>query len=1082
MATRTAVGLSDFWTGTLGAYELDVAGSFQNVSITAVGGRAYLTRTASFTYDKMTDTIGSTNSSAEVIAAIRSWINTVPPNANPGFLWYGDVFVSGAMAAGGMREETYYCNGRYPVIIGMPPPIYIFLGQTYIEVDATISASGIYAGTSIINASYDDRTSPKDYTDRTFNPAWYVDEDSTFTVTCGSNSSSNATGLNVGLLDIGAQNIGSNFSAAWSLNLNRAPAVDTIYAAIKSPQAGSSDINLGALDLHNPGTGDQPPDAVTPGWYYDPPTNGGYWHVFNSGGIAIERKTAATTSGINWTGYTSMPYLCELVFDDGAFNDNPENSLAIDYDCGAVEWDGSNYITHYFTGGEEWNEFHSDWDPPGWRRWNSERVVAPMEKNEWRAIYGENVGGGVAAQNDARAGMKVYPIDATNWNSAALGNFVWPMISVSLESNIDINDPEDAPSRPSDWAAVSGCSVSGDTWTVTASASSPKVKRVLKTRYWLRLNNLQGYSADPELPRDFNWPIMMRPNINLTNGEDGTTIETAVPYEDEFHWNQYAYLLLGLTAAKTGTVTMQVKYSTVSVYDPCYAGVGYRAAEWEYTRSMHTATYNIDVSAGANSIQVDLCCPTEGGIPELWHVDEIWFTLPDGGASTEEYTLTGLALTKDTVNSNTLRFRAVRCWQWANNLGFGIGAIHDGKHVLTIGDAYGYSAHRNEKCLSYIQYAQNNPESTSEVDPSTAKSLARMCNEIGWLRGWNVTYDIDNADPNVKNEDEDGNVQSSAFYSWDLWEAHENSATQQYGATTVGYWELLAGTRNKIHVEKFPRGRIQGIAKTTDGTARAANQTGEVYITGIKAGSQILSEAVNTDAHGWFRSSPLKELDCSYAVGSIGGLTAVNREYTDVIATIPAGVDFIRLDGRYGDIIWRIYESGGTVFADRWEAAGAYSWASFGKPFTATDAYPDIALQLDGGVLACATVSGDTQFKILRNLDNEWEAVSTATIGDGLINGGICHDNGMTWFAGCADTSGDGTIYASGSSSADLVAEALNVAAETSLTVCTYTGGTPVCDIHVCPETRHLIVTVADATGSKFYRCSNLDDGFSQVT
>ena len=600
-----------------------------------------------------------------------------------------------------------------------------------------------------------------------------------------------------------------------------------------------------------------------------------------------------------------------------------------------------------------------------------------MEKNEWRAANGEDVGGSVSSENDARAGIKVAPINASTWNIPALGSLVWQMMSVDLEDSIDMNDPEDAASRPSDWAAVSGCSVSGDTWTVAASASSPKVKRVLKTRYWLRLNNLQGYSDDPELPRDFNWPIMARPNINLTNGEDGAVIEAAVPYEDEWHC-EYAYLELGITAAKAGTIQLQIKYSTVSVYDPCYPGVAYRAEEFEYTRTQATATYNIDVAAGANSLQVDLCCPTEGTVPNLWHIDEIWFTLPDGGEATEEYTLTGLAYTKDTVNATTLKWRAVRCWQWANNLGFGMGAIIDGRHAMQIGDAYGYSAHLQEKCLSYIQFAQNNPNSTSEVDPSTAKSLARMVNEHIWLRGWTATYDINDVDPNPYNEDEDGNVQSSEFYSWDIHEAHEGSDVIKRGATTVGYRVMLAGTRTTMHVEKYPRGKIEGILKNEDKTARVRNGTGLVII--ADATNNTIASTCNTDGQGWYCSLPLKEKDKTYRIAFVGSLyQVVNREYTTTEHTIANNTKVIYdpfiVTDKLGQI-YRAVEGNGKIEVDI--AGFDYTFGDITYPFGEADGFarPSIATLPDGRIFAAATKAGALHIAVSYDHGATWTELS----------------------------------------------------------------------------------------------------------
>lgn len=988
---RTGLTMGDVWTGTIcvknhttGENPIDygLKPPCDIVGISAIGGSA---------------TITNSGPSGDT----RYFSFTGGPGVGWTFKTYWPFVVAVSAGIGStdsvqvfyQYNEVVYPPGPPPAMGGPSIPADAIVVSS-LEVDVTISVSGIFAGAEITDATYDDRESPKDFTDRTLATSWYADEDTSRTVTAvvpgyGTlTATSTGLGYAPGVIDVEPHEIGGNFSAGWGFAMNRAPVVNTVYAAIDGPSCGGGLVNLGYLDLCKPGTGDQPPDAVTPGWYFSPPASGGYWHVFNSGGIAIERKTATTTSAENWTGYTSMPYICNLVFNDGAFNDLTANSLSIDYDCGAVEYIDGEYVTHYFTGDEEWNEFHSDWDPPGWRRWNSERVVSPMEKNEWRAANKENVGGGAAAQNDARAGMKIYPVNRSDWNAETLGSLVWQMLTVSMLESINVNEPADLLARPSLWTFAYGGMANGlnnDIWECEPNITAPLVKRIFKTRYWLRLNNLQGYAEDPELPRDYNWPIMMRPNINLNNNEDGAVIAAAVPGEDEFHWAQYAYMLFGITSPRVGKVVMTVKYSTVNVSDPCYPSVAYRADEWEYTRSQFTATYEFNITAGANNIQIDLAAPTGGETPFLWHVDEVWFQLPDTGEWPETYTLTQLALTRDTEQDPTLLFRSVRCWQWSENKGFGVGAVVDGKDALWVGDAYGYGAHTNEKKLSYIQYAQHNPTSSLSDDPSTAKSLARLINEINWLRGWVATYEIQ--DPCEYTEDEDGNSVTGSFYWWDLQEAHETSETSRRGSPTVGYWELLAGTPQTIHVEKYPRGAIHGIAKDTGDHARVRNAASGVIIYGRDTGgtwSQI--EDCGTDGQGRFCSSPVKELDRQYRVGETGGtLTVTNREYSRDIQLVPreGGEDAVAMFSHPSGFMKYavVLNGGGEIKLYRLDNAQTNAWVEL-STIDSSESYDAVAGEHDG-----------TTIHVLARLQESGEFYQwwTQTEGEDYYEGGVLH-------------------------------------------------------------------------------------------
>lgn len=797
-----------------------------------------------------------------------------------------------------------YSTGPTPMPVPMPPaglvalPAGAVIVDDPIEVPFEYTVSGVWIGTEVTNRIITGEEVCRDYTDRTLEAGWFADADSSVVVTAAVPGVGTLTspGEIMGYSDLDAVdtdpfNLAGQFHCAWQIILNYAPVIDTPLATIGLPKYSDAFISLAALPLHNPGTGESPPIQYTTGFSYSPPASGAYWRIFDDAGIAIERCVTATTSGLTWNGRTSVPYLISVVFNNGAFNDDPENSLAITYDCGAVDYIGDAYVPHLFTGSEDRHEFYSCWDRAGYLKWDTRAFSANIDE-DWATANGEVI-------EDSAAGIKVYPINSSNWNAAALSDLLWPMIEVSLADSIDINDPVDAPSRPSDWEAVSGCTVAGDVWTVGIGANNPQVKRVFETTDFNRL------------------PIV------------------APPYEDEWHWAQYAYLLVGLTAAKAGTIVMTVKF-----------------LGWNGSSYSSVVNYNMSVAAGANLIQVDLCCPNEGGIPKLFHVDEVWFTLPDGGATTEEYTLTSLALTKDTVSESALFFRSVRGARWYEGYGFGIGAVVDGKDALWVGDTPAYLAQwNNEKKLSYFEI------NVLGQAPNFAKTLEDMCEEIGWQRGWTASYDIASDSP--YNVDADNNKQSLTFYSWDLKECYENSDTVRNGATTVGVFNLLPGTPIRIHVEKYLRGRIHGIAKNTAGNARVRSTVGAVIATGSNSVTHdTYAETLDTDAQGWFRSAPLQELDWTYRAGINTGLTIVNREYTTASAYKGSHKQPDNTEGNITDIhIAFADEDNGNIYIQR-KGTAKMDWESPRNIGQGT--YPYINIKPNNEMILCKQTGANT--------------------------------------------------------------------------------------------------------------------------
>jgi hypothetical protein len=710
------------------------------------------------------------------------------------------------------------------------------------------------------------RNVPWDWSDQTVAHTWYAEEDATVTVS--------AYGLEVtgALAGAGAEvDLGTGFNWYATLVNNHFAAANTSYGRHASAECFGIPLDYD-VTLYKPGTGDAPSSAY-PDQKRAAPSSGAYLTLVNDGGIALQRSASVAPSagttysmGVAVTAPVKLNYIGSL-----ARKWNPDGASYGDLKVIAEprDWVDGAWVPHEWAFGADYSQtqFPRSWLFEYEYRFLSDGGTIQVTTAS-REAEGENVGGSSIAENDQQLAILSQPL-----SGGVTGDPLWPMVGISHLTSLDLNDPADAPSRPSLWEAISGVSVDAgdnDSWTVSAGASGPSVRRTLATRYWLRLGNLQGYNNDPGLERNFDWPIVLRPNQHLTEDlGDAAAWETAVPYEDEWHAAQFNRASLGLTAPKAGTVTLTVAYSTVSVDDPCYSSVEWRADEWAYSRTQHTATYTVDVSSGAGTYLIDLACPNENFLPvgdlRMMHVDSITFTLPDGGASPEAWHLDSLELVLAPTDSY-VHTHNKREWMWPSRKSMGFGAVVDGLPALDLIGCYGYDHHRNERGLTYIQLAQHDPDSEATDDPSYAKVLSRLLTEIGWQRGWTVDWDA--PDESSYNQDADGIQFAPELYWWDLEHQHEDSRN---GAVAAGTWHWAYGAEYDVYYTGYPQGKLHGLVKNTAGTARICSTSGVATIPGVGS--------YGTDAQGRWVSGPLKELGGPYAVGP-NNFTVVNREYT----------------------------------------------------------------------------------------------------------------------------------------------------------------------------------------------------------
>jgi hypothetical protein len=916
-----------------------------------------------------------------------------PHEHEPNIGWFGEyLLIRVLVSAPGMVSSqalfSYWLRDVSGPEQPTPPPSYTVI-TSLPATEFTCSTTGVYLKRARTHTPPDDR-SLMDPTDSAITDTWYADENATATISalCPDGSTISATGT---FENAGEEVLFTALGIRFDFTLVSAPYVGVVEELVSGVSWDQTSIDLSKLDLYNPGS--NPPDSNEPDWGRTQTTTD-CWRI-GAGSLALWRQ-GGSDGNMTWGGEIGLPYILTLTPVDAKF-DAAGPAYGIDYTSNFVTYTGeTTYTVDTFSdvygpivsGGKSWEY---EWE---WRKLSS-AAIQVRETTAWRTTNNEDVGDSTETQNDARAVLCACGLTASDCTSEPY----WSSgFGFSLASSIDINDTQGLPARASPWVAGSGVTVDpvdNDLWTVAAGASSPAVTRSMATRYWLRMNRLSsGYTPGLEYHPD--WPIMLKANLPILTTEDDTDWWDSglggVDSEDITNWANRRYLLLGITAARAGTVRLTVTYKVPHPSDPCYTCADHRWGEWSYTTTTYTRSYDVAVEAGANSKLVDLILNREKssvtGSYRMHQVTSVSIALPaNPSGSPEAYTLTGLALVLDPGETGRdepathSAFRFVPSWAWIGTRWFGYGGWVDGKDALEL--EYGYSSQHYETKLAYIAHSAHCPESelTSRLD--AAKAIGRLYNELSWQEGVTPTWPTPTPENNSNNKDADDAQVDSSLYWWDIRQSNEGLTLSNLSVALVaGTYNIAAGVPYNIRFPKFPRGALHGIAVNPAYTAVQRNATDLIDVYQALGGTTRVAQ-LDTDEHGRYRFDEAYEKTALYRLdggGELSGwLPVANREYTT--ATVECAqytpVHPCLAEGYMTDL-HLAFVSEGMIYYRRRPAIGM-AWEAAAS-VVAGD-YPCIVIPPDNCPVMCYETSGNTAWLRTQDHGLTWEAVGMATSG-----------------------------------------------------------------------------------------------------
>jgi hypothetical protein len=411
------------------------------------------------------------------------------------------------------------------------------------------------------------------------------------------------------------------------------------------------------------------------------------------------------------------------------------------------------------------------------------------------------------------------------------------------------------------------------------------------------MERLADHLNDPDAEHHPDWPIMLKANLPIGETQDDpdwwSSATGGVDSEDITNWTNYAYILVGLTAPRAGTVRLAIDYRVPAISDPCYTDFGWRFGadgEWEYSTTARRLTYDVAVEAGAGSYLVPFILNRERVLPtKAWRrhiIESIRFELPETADPEvdETWELTGLALVEDPGEGEReepeshVSLRCKMPWDWIGANWMAFGGVVDGLDALELD--YGYGHWRQEQKLLHIQRREHSPDYGG---PATrldyAKSLGRWCSELNWQEGFNCTWPDPPPEEQAENQDADEDRLAGTLYWWDLEQSNEEFPADPRLALLCGTYTVVAGLEYEFLIDKHPQGRIHGVAVDTGHTQilREREDLVPIYEDGA------LLEKCATDEHGRYMSSPLRELGGPYRAGNVVGLQIANREYTTAL-------------------------------------------------------------------------------------------------------------------------------------------------------------------------------------------------------
>jgi len=630
-----------------------------------------------------------------------------------------------------------------------------------------------------------------------------------------------------------------------------------------------------------------------------------------------------------------------------------------------------------------------------WQTLSSQTVFVNVD-TEWREANNEDVGGTSNGdpQNDIPCPLILHPLNVTNLEGDPTAEWgSW--ITVAHSEPIAFFDKDDS-DRPAAWTGSNGLTP-GEypddyIWQVAARSNNPTATLTTVSRKWLELDRLQEKLNDPERQHNHDWVIQNYPNLPIAQSQDDPEWHEQIPVENEWHWQNQTWLEIDLNAPRDATIQVVVTYSEIYVYDPwytCFEHTFGAEGEWEYSRTQKQVVYTATVEktpAGQEftPVLIDLCSPVSGERPpRLWHVDKVDIVIiGESPAEDETWTLHSIWLTgmywKDEWGPDPPTFFSVReydPYDWLSDY-TGFASITDGKPCFDI--VYGYEEHESvERSLKQRQKYRHCPESEAEGILDYAKPLARLLDEINWQRGWEAGWT--NGDPHLgpKNRDAEGNTFVSTFRWWDLLRSHEYKFLQYAelkGAPIVRGWYLAAGIKHTIYYEKWPQGRIHGMAYT--GNSRARNMgTVRLYRRPAEGGDWALIDTTTTDEHGRFRFDPVQEKGWIYRVSTGGSmLYAKNARYSWSLGALEAGAGVLACN-MFGNI-YR-FESQGNSVIFYWAQGLGGPWHG---PYTLATFDQSVAK------VAATELSGSIQVVVVLS-DNTTKLVRCTKLGAGKILG-----------------------------------------------------------------------------------------------
>jgi len=304
---------------------------------------------------------------------------------------------------------------------------------------------------------------------------------------------------------------------------------------------------------------------------------------------------------------------------------------------------------------------------------------------------------------------------------------------------------------------------------------------------------------------------------------------------------------------------------------------------------------------------------------------------------------------------------------------------------------YGYEQFDvGERGMKQTQFVQHCPESPLTDDPTAAKALSRLVNELNWQEQHTATYETAAVD--AATLDADSHRLGGLFW----WDADRGTGDNLTGDAAIcvrrirgisgipfvpltvnAYW---TGSGRAHGLELSGTDRVRG-----DGTSSDDPDAGAHQVERREAGTTGAWEACGSytaDEHGRWRTPPLPEAFYEYRVRSTGLGAITTREYT--LGVVSWGYRRNpHMQRGLGGLIFRVYQDGsgatGNIVGDWCDAGPPGTWTPFPTgPLAGAYRNPFIAEEDCGWLLVSAwnTVTGDTDFARSKDRGHTWAAVT----------------------------------------------------------------------------------------------------------